>query len=60
MRCRLSLVCVRPIGKYKIGERVTDETEVRALLKERYRYNFALTRSILRESTPAPPRSKFE
>jgi hypothetical protein len=57
MRCRLSLTCVRSIGKYKMGDRVTDETEVRALLKERYRYNFALVRTILRESAPKAAQS---
>jgi hypothetical protein len=55
-RCRLSLTCVRSIGKYKMGDRVTDEAEVRALLKCRDRYNFSLVRSILREI--APPAAK--
>jgi hypothetical protein len=53
MKCRLSLTCVRSIGKYKMGDRVTDETEVAALLKGRDRYRFSLTRSILREIEPA-------
>ena len=58
MRCQLSLTCVRSIGKYKIGERVTDETEVKALLKERDRYNFSLVRSMLREIAPAREAAK--
>jgi len=52
------LTCVRSIGKYKIGERVTDETEVKALLKERDRYNFSLVRSMLREIAPAREAAK--
>jgi hypothetical protein len=36
-----------------MGDRVTDETEVRALLKDRYRYNFSLVRTLMREIAPA-------
>ena len=53
MKCRLSLTCVQPFKNYAKGERVTDETEVAALLKGRDRYRFSLTRSILREIEPA-------
>jgi hypothetical protein len=51
MRCRISLVCVRSIGKYKMGDRVTDATEVKKLRKRTS--NFARVYSLGREPAPA-------
>jgi porphobilinogen deaminase len=53
MNCKLSLICKIPIGAYAKGQRVTDEAEVRAIMRGRDRYRFALVRKVLREVAPA-------
>jgi hypothetical protein len=53
MNCKLSLICKIPIGAYAKGDRVTDEAEVRALMRGRDRYRFALVRKVVREVVPA-------
>jgi hypothetical protein len=51
------LTCIQPFKNYAKGDRVTDETEVAALMKGSDRYNFSLVRTILRESAPKAAQS---
>jgi hypothetical protein len=50
LRCKLSLICIHPFGRFIKGQRVTDKVEVKRLMKDRG-HCFVQVRTIVK----APP-----